>query len=254
MPLQVLDEIQDLAALDDQLAVKHELNKPGLSAEYVALPRQFVQQELLPLLVHRQSQLGKILDDVETTLVLLDLPLGVEEDHVVQRNRGAQLEDLFEGTLVGDTRGESELEIDALLGVVLRVVLQKLPAVLLLVAFGQVLLQELTVVLRPLLDWQLCDCGLIGGQGLDNACHLTLALCGTRRDGPLEASKPREHLLQLLPLDVPAQVCDHIFGIVVRDRCSPTCADTLGAIHKAHGDDRAVPTWLNLHAILVEVL
>lgn len=43
-------------------------------------------------------------------------------------------------------------------------------------------------------------------------------------------------------------------GVVVGNLGHPARADTAGAVHQHHGDDRHVPDWLNLLIVVLEVL
>mmetsp|Transcript_40456 Transcript_40456/g.107209 ORF Transcript_40456/g.107209 Transcript_40456/m.107209 type:complete len:356 (+) Transcript_40456:20-1087(+) len=56
----VLDEVVDLPLLDDQLPRDHQLDEPGLCAQYLTLAHELADLMRLPLFVHGQAQRGKV--------------------------------------------------------------------------------------------------------------------------------------------------------------------------------------------------
>mmetsp|Transcript_18175 Transcript_18175/g.31716 ORF Transcript_18175/g.31716 Transcript_18175/m.31716 type:complete len:202 (-) Transcript_18175:1214-1819(-) len=135
---------------------------------------------------------------------------------------------------------------------VLLVVLQQLHPFLLLLPLGEVLLQDLPIVLRPALDGKLRDLRLAIAEVSDGPRDLPLALLPGLGDLPREASEPGDHLPHLLLLQPPPQIVDDVSGVEVRYRGAPARANALHAVDQDHGDDGAVPPGLDRHAVLVQ--
>mmetsp|Transcript_13089 Transcript_13089/g.34632 ORF Transcript_13089/g.34632 Transcript_13089/m.34632 type:complete len:337 (+) Transcript_13089:990-2000(+) len=83
---------------------------------------------------------------------------------------------------------------------------------------------------------------------------LVLPLLLAAHDRALEAGVIGDHLLQILVLDDPSAVRDHVADVEVRNGGGPASADALRAVHEHHGHDGAVPLRLDLHALLVVVV
>mmetsp|Transcript_115282 Transcript_115282/g.325777 ORF Transcript_115282/g.325777 Transcript_115282/m.325777 type:complete len:232 (+) Transcript_115282:780-1475(+) len=217
---QLLAQVQNLPPLDHKLTTEHQLDEPGLGAEHLAFTLQTRQEEGFALFVHGEPRLAELKHNVLGALISSYLSLAVEEHHVVERQRGTELESLLKGVLLRDLdalSGKKQLEVHVLFGVVLCVVLKKPRRILLLLTLGHVVLQELPVILRPLFHWQLRDLRAAIAEVVGDACDVAFAVLFALSDGALETCVPRQHFLELLLFDEAPTVFDDFAGVEVRD-------------------------------------
>mmetsp|Transcript_29710 Transcript_29710/g.69087 ORF Transcript_29710/g.69087 Transcript_29710/m.69087 type:complete len:325 (-) Transcript_29710:1037-2011(-) len=215
---ELLHEVGNLPSLDHELPTDHEFDETSPCVQNLTLPSQSAHHVRFAFLVHLEPQCSIVFDDVQGSVVLLYLSFCIEQDHVVCRDGRAKLEGLLQRVhLPLAFWCQLQFEVDCLLCVVFRVVFKQCLPILLPVPLRQILLEELTVILCPTLHRQLCDGGLGIPMSCDDSGDFTLSfLLVVLRDGALEASKPRQHLVHLLVLQETPQICNDVAGIVVR--------------------------------------
>mmetsp|Transcript_16996 Transcript_16996/g.37428 ORF Transcript_16996/g.37428 Transcript_16996/m.37428 type:complete len:599 (+) Transcript_16996:369-2165(+) len=251
-PCEVLHQVGLLPVVDAQLLRHDHGDEPRAIRQEVALQRQLVDQVLLPVVVVLQADPGELLNDLEGVLVLLDLSVAVEENHVCLGEVAPQLKGVFDAGLL--RLGHLLLrhlhrEVRLAIGVVLPDVLHR--DLGLGVAPRQHPLQELFVVLRPLPDRELGDLEPV--VRLPVLAPGVVALLPDRLDGAGEAAVPRLHGLHLLLSDPGPEVVDDCQRVVVRHIRAPASPNSGGPVDKHHGDAGNVEARLDHLAVLVEV-
>mmetsp|Transcript_14873 Transcript_14873/g.23617 ORF Transcript_14873/g.23617 Transcript_14873/m.23617 type:complete len:346 (+) Transcript_14873:2291-3328(+) len=249
-------EFLGLALLHFKLVSDNQLDEAELVGEQSTISGHLGQHVCLSLLVKFKAHRSELCDDILRRFVLLDLAIGIEEDHVTGADAGLQMENLLEAAplrlceLVGR---HVQNEVHG----ILRVVLPELRhcSSLLRTRLWQLIHEPVFVVLSPPLDWQLCN---LEADASTLGCHADRfeppGRSLDRSHRALEATVPRSHALHRLLAKETADICDKISRIVVGNRGAPTCTDTVSPIHQDSGDDRAVPARLNRVALLCQVL
>mmetsp|Transcript_26793 Transcript_26793/g.70405 ORF Transcript_26793/g.70405 Transcript_26793/m.70405 type:complete len:266 (-) Transcript_26793:2139-2936(-) len=146
--------------------------------------------------------------------------------------------------------------MDTFLCVVLLEILKKLCLVTSCLPSWKIFFQELSVVLSPLLDRELRDCGsgAVALLSVDATSDFHLAFLPAVLDASFEARKPRSHLLKPLHTQITPQISYDLVRIEVGNRCSISSTDAVGTVDEHHGDDRTIPNRFNFEPLFVLII